>query len=71
MSEVSGSVVRLSPNMRVGLPIRQGELLFEIDPRPYQLAVQRLGARVHRHEKEFAVLTQQSGLSGLSIRKNS
>ena len=57
--EVSGAVVRLSPNMRAGLAVRQGELLFEIDPRPYQLAVRRIRARLHRHEKEIAVLTQQ------------
>ena len=57
--EVSGPVVRLSANLRAGLPVRQGDLLFEIDPRPYQLAVQRIRARVRRHEKEIAVLTQQ------------
>ena len=57
--EVSGSVVRLSPNLRPGLSVRQGELLFEIDPRPYRLAVRRLHARVRRHEKQVAVLSQQ------------
>ena len=57
--EVSGAVVRLSPNMRAGLAVRQGELLFEIDPRPYQIAVRRIRAHLHRHAKEIAVLTQQ------------
>ena len=57
--EVSGTVVRLSPNLRAGLPVRQGELLFEIDPLPYRVAVQRLRAGVLRHDKEVAVLSQQ------------
>ena len=57
--EVSGVVVNLSPNLRVGLPVRRGDLLFDIDPRPYQLAVKRIRALVHRLEKEVAVLAQQ------------
>ena len=56
--EVSGPVSRLSPNLRAGMQVRQGDLLFEIDPQPYRLAEQRLGARVRQHEKEIAVLTQ-------------
>ena len=57
--EVSGPVARLAPNLRAGMSVRQGDLLFEIDPRPYQLAVQRIRARMRQHEKEIAVLGQQ------------
>lgn len=58
-SEVSGPLVRLSPNLRAGMQVRQGDLLFEIDPRPYQLAARRIRARMQQHEKEIAVLRQQ------------
>ena len=57
--EVSGSVTRLSPNLRAGMHVRQGDLLFEIDARPYRLAGQRIGARLQQLEKEIAVLVQQ------------
>ena len=57
--EVSGSVTRLSPNLRAGMHVRQGSLLFEIDARPHRLAAQRTGARMQQLEKEIAVLIQQ------------
>ena len=56
--EVSGPIARLSPNLRDGLRVRRGELLFEIDRQPFLLAEQRLHARVKQHEKEIAVLAQ-------------
>ena len=56
--EVSGTISILSPNMRAGMRVRRGDLLFEIDPEPYRLAEQRLRARVKQQEKEIAVLTQ-------------
>ena len=57
--EVSGPVTRLSPNLRAGMPVKQGDLLFEIDPRPYRLAVQRIRARVQQYDKEIALLRQR------------
>ena len=59
VSEVAGPIVRLSPNLRAGMQVRQGDVLFEIDPRPYRLAVQRIRARMQQYEKEIAVLTRQ------------
>ena len=56
--EVSGPISRLSPNLRAGMQVRQGDLLFEIDPQPYRLAEQRFRARVKQQEKEIAVFTQ-------------
>ena len=56
--EVSGPISRLSPNLRAGMQVSRGDLLFEIDPEPYRLAEKRLRARVKQHEKEIAVLTQ-------------
>lgn len=57
--EVSGSITRLSPNLRAGMHVRQGALLFEIDARPHRLAVRRIGARMQQLEKDIAVLIQQ------------
>lgn len=41
-AEVSGSVLRWGAD--VGAPVKQGELLVQIDPRDYELAVQRARA---------------------------
>ena len=70
--EVPGAVVRLSPNMRVGLTVRQGELLFEVDPRPYRLAVKRIRASMQRHEKDIAVLKQErlNLINALQLARN-
>ena len=57
--EVSGAVVELSPQVRAGLHVKRGELLFQVDPRPFRLAVDRIQARLIQHEKEIAVLQQQ------------
>ena len=57
--EVSGTIVELSPQLRAGLHVKRGELLFQIDPRSFRLTVERIQARLIQHEKEIAVLQQQ------------
>lgn len=57
--EVSGTIVELSPQLRAGLHVKRGDLLFEVDPRSFRLAVERIKARLIQHEKEIAVLQQQ------------
>ena len=57
--EVSGPVTRLSSDLRAGMHVAQGDLLLEIDARPYRLAVRRIGARMRQLEKDIAVLVQQ------------
>jgi len=57
--EVSGTIVELSPQLRAGLHVGRGDLLFQVDPRPFRLAVERIQARLIQHEKEVAVLDQQ------------
>ena len=57
--EVAGAVVRVSPQLHAGLHLSRGELLFEIDPRMYRLAVQRIRAEILKAEKDIAVLQQQ------------
>ena len=58
-AEVSGTVVELSGQLRAGLHVKRGDLLFQVDPRPFRLAVERIRARLLQHEKEIAVLAQQ------------
>lgn len=57
--EVSGTIVELSPQLRAGLHVKRGDLLFEIDGRSFRLAVERIKAHLVQHEKEIAVLQQQ------------
>ncbi|MDH3599246.1 MAG: efflux RND transporter periplasmic adaptor subunit [Candidatus Tectomicrobia bacterium] len=57
--EVAGPLVQVSPYLRAGLHVQKGELLLEIDPRPYQLAVQRIQAQIEQDRREIDVLRQQ------------
>ena len=66
--EVSGIIMQLSPHLRPGLHVKQDELLFEIDPRPYRLAVQRIRAQIRQYEKEIALLTQQRQNHAATLR---
>jgi RND family efflux transporter MFP subunit len=58
--EVSGPVRHRSPYLRPGLHLRRGEVLFEIDPRPYELAVQRIQAQIEQYRQDMAVLQQEA-----------
>lgn len=49
-AEVGGRVIRKSPNCRGGRFVSAGELLLEIDPRDYELDVDRLEREVVRAE---------------------
>jgi RND family efflux transporter MFP subunit len=66
--EVAGPVIRRSPYLHAGLHIRRGEVLFEIDPRPYELAVRRIEAQIAQHRKDIAVLRQQARNYEASLR---
>lgn len=57
-AEVAGRIVEKSANCRTGNFVRQGELLFEINPRDYELEVRRLKEELSQSEvniKENAV----------------
>ncbi len=66
--EVSGPVIRRSSYLRAGLHMRRGEVLFEIDPRPFELAVQRIEASIAQDRKEIEVLRQQQRNFEASLR---
>ena len=51
--EVAGAIVWLHPNLVQGGTVRQGEVLFRIDPRDYRLAVQQQMAQVERSRFEI------------------
>ena len=41
-AEVAGRIIEKNPNVRSGTLVKKGQLLFRIDPRDYELEIQRL-----------------------------
>lgn len=66
--EVSGPVVQRSAYLRAGLHMHRDEVLFEIDPRPFELAAQRIEAGIAQDRKEIEVLRQQQRNYKASLR---
>jgi membrane fusion protein, multidrug efflux system len=58
-SEVSGRVVEL--NVRDNQQVKEGEVLFQIDPKPYQLSVDQARAAVRTLEAQLAIMTSEVG----------
>ena len=57
--EVSGKVVQRSPGLRSGGFIRKGDLLFEVDPRDYELAAAQRRAQIAQLEADIQRLLQE------------
>ncbi|MFQ5693948.1 MAG: hypothetical protein ACE5IM_13010, partial [Nitrospinota bacterium] len=57
--EVSGRVIERSPGFRSGGFIQKGELLFEIDPSDYRLAVTQRRAQIAQLAADIARLVQE------------
>ena len=55
--EVSGRIVEL--NVRDNKKVQRGQILFQIDPEPYQLRVERARNEVHALEAKLAVTANQ------------
>ncbi|NIA12773.1 MAG: HlyD family efflux transporter periplasmic adaptor subunit [Nitrospiraceae bacterium] len=51
--EVSGKVIETHPNLHVGGIVPEGEILFRIDPRPYEARVAEARAQVARYESSL------------------
>jgi multidrug efflux pump subunit AcrA (membrane-fusion protein) len=56
-SEVSGRIVEL--NARDNQQVKEGQVLFQIDPKPYQLRVDQARAAVQGLEAQLAVTTSE------------
>jgi len=68
-SEVTGTIVQTHPRLVTGQVVRAGELLFAVDPRPYQAALEEAQARIaecdsqiQRLETEYAHERDRMGL---------
>ena len=57
--EVSGKVVERSPGFRTGGFIKKGDLLFQIDPADYELAIERRKAEIAQLRADIARLRQE------------
>ena len=57
--EVSGSLIYVNKDLAVGKQIEEGELLFEIDPRAYQLQVDQAQAEIKRLEAQLSRLREE------------
>jgi len=60
--EVPGKVVEIHPKLEVGEQVKQGELLFRIDPADYQNNLDRARALVAQMENSVKALRQQAKL---------
>jgi multidrug efflux pump subunit AcrA (membrane-fusion protein) len=66
-AEVRGKVIELSPNLRPGHTVQQGETLVRLDPTEYYLEVQRLKQQQQQVKAELAALDVQVGNTALLI----
>lgn len=57
--EVSGKVVERSPGFRTGGFIKKGDLLFQIDPADYELAIERRKAEIAQLRADISRLRQE------------
>ncbi len=54
--QVSGMVIRVSPRFRTGATFKRGDLLFQIDPADFELAVERAAAEIAAARSDLMVL---------------
>jgi RND family efflux transporter MFP subunit len=67
--EVSGKLVRRSPGLQNGGFVQKGELLFEVDPRDFELTVAQRRAQIAQLEADIQRLNQEekNNQTGLEI----
>lgn len=64
--QVSGLLTYVNETLAVGKTVRQNELLFEIDARPYRSSVQQVKANIKQLEVQRQILEQEN--RGLTTR---
>lgn len=66
--QVSGYLVRQS--YREGSPVGKGEVLFQIDPRPFQAVVDQAQAQVEQAKGQLAQAEAQRGLAQINLKRD-
>jgi len=66
--QVSGYLVR--QNYREGTAVGKNEILFQIDPRPFQAAVDQAEAEVGRAKGQLAQAEAQQGLTQINLKRD-
>jgi membrane fusion protein, multidrug efflux system len=66
--QVSGYLIR--QNYREGQPVAKDQVLFEIDPRPFQAAVDQAAAEVGRAKGQLAQAVAQQGLAQINLKRD-
>ncbi|MEX5694933.1 biotin/lipoyl-binding protein, partial [Pseudomonas syringae] len=65
-SEVAGRVTRV--NVRNNQDVKAGELLFEVDPQPYQIAVDRARADLESTRRQIGASTAGIAAAQANLR---
>ncbi len=60
IAEVSGRITLMSPKLEEGMFFKKGDLLLEIDPRSYALAVKRTQARIQQLKADLLRIDQEN-----------
>lgn len=66
--QVSGYLIR--QNYREGTAVGKNEVLFQIDPRPFQAAVDQAEAEVGRAKGQLAQAEAQQGLTQINLKRD-
>ena len=65
---VSGYLV--TQNYREGSPVARNQVLFEIDPRPFQAAVDQAEAQMKEAKGQLAQAEAQQGLAQINLKRD-
>lgn len=66
--QVSGYLVR--QDYREGAPVAKDQVLFQIDPRPFQAAVDQAAAELERAKGQLAQAEAQRGLTQINLKRD-
>ncbi len=66
--QVSGYLIR--QNYREGAPVGKDQVLFQIDPRPFQAAVDQAQAQVAQAQGQLAEAQAQRGLAQINLKRD-
>ena len=66
--QVSGYLVR--QNYREGSPVAKDQVLFQIDPRPFQAVVDQAAAQVKQAKGQLAQAEAQRGLAQINLKRD-